>query len=90
MLFRSRLDIETDYNGLGKIQYVLAQKEIPVLETEYTEQVVIHAVIPADKKNELEKAVTEGTSGAAKLIWGNIAEFAVIDGKAEIFDVNET
>ena len=86
----ARLDIETDYNGLGKIQYVLAQKEIPVLETEYTEQVVIHAVIPADKKNELEKAVTEGTSGAAKLIWGNMAEFAVIDGKAEIFDVNET
>lgn len=86
----ARLDIETDYNGLGKIQYVLAQKEIPVLETEYTEQVVIHSVIPANKKNELEKAVTEGTSGTAKLIWGNIAEFAVIDGKAEIFDVNET
>lgn len=82
------LDIETDYNGLGKIQYVLAQKEIPVLETEYTEMVVIHAVVPADKKTELEKAVTEGTSGTAKLVWGNMAGFAVIEGKAEVFDRN--
>lgn len=80
------LDIETDYNGLGKIGYVLAQREIPVLETEYTDQVVIHAMIPSERKNELEKAVTEGTNGTAKLNWGNAKEFAIIDGKAEIFE----
>ena len=31
------LNIKTDYTGLGKIQYILAQEEIPVLQTEYAE-----------------------------------------------------
>lgn len=80
------LDIGTDYTGLGKIQYLLAQRDISVLDTEYTEQVLIHTVIPSDKKTELEKAVTESTSGAAKLIWGSQTEFAVIADKVHIFD----
>ena len=80
------LDIGTDYTGLGKIQYLLAQRDISVLDTEYTEQALIHAVIPSDKKTELEKAVTESTSGAAKLIWGSQTEFAVIADKVHIFD----
>ena len=34
-----RLLIETDYNGIGKIQYLLGQRGIPILESEYTDQV---------------------------------------------------
>lgn len=36
-----RLLIETDYNGIGKIQYLLGQRGIPILESEYTDQVKI-------------------------------------------------
>lgn len=79
------LDIGTDYNGLGKIQYLLAQRKIPVLDTEYTDRVVIHAMIPVESKKELEKAVIEGTSGTAVLTWGDEAEFAVIAEQVEIF-----
>ena len=35
-----RLLIETDYNGIGKIQYLLGQRGIPILESEYTDQVL--------------------------------------------------
>ncbi len=79
------LDIVTDYNGLGKIQYLTAQRKIPVLDTEYTDRVVIHAVIPLELKNEFAKAVTEGTSGTAELVWGETAEFAEIADKIHVF-----
>jgi len=79
------LDIGTDYNGLGKIQYLLAQRKIPVLDTEYTQKVAIHAVVPAEIKDEFAKAVTEGTSGTAELVWGDEAEFAVIADQVKLF-----
>lgn len=41
-----RLLIETDYNGIGKIQYLLGQRGIPILESEYTDQVKIRVLVP--------------------------------------------
>lgn len=79
------LEIGTDYNGLGKIQYLMAQREIPVRNTEYTQQVVIQAMVPKERKAEFEKAVTEATSGSVVLDWGEQAEFALIAGEVRIF-----
>lgn len=79
------LDIGTDYNGLGKIQYLLAQRQIAVMDTEYTDRVVIHAMVPAEKEEELAKAVTEGTSGAAQLVWGKETEFAQLGERVQLF-----
>lgn len=81
------LDIGTDYNSLGKVQYLLAQRKIPVLDTEYTQKVVFHAMVPTERKGELAKAVTEATSGTAELTWGEEAEFAVMGERVQIFDV---
>lgn len=81
------LDIGTDYNGLGKIQYLLAQHNIPVMDTEYTDRVAIHAVVPAEIRELLAKEVTEGTSGAAELIWGKKSEFAVIAQQIRLFEI---
>ena len=80
------LDIGTDYNGLGKIQYLLAQQNIPVLDTEYTDQVRMHVMVPLEEKDRIVKAITEGTSGTAALDWGTQAEFAVIEGRVEVFE----
>lgn len=79
------LDIGTDYNGFGKIQYLFAQRGIAIMDTEYTEKVVVHAAVPADMRGEVEKAVTEGTNGTAKLKWRRETEFALVQNKVEIF-----
>ncbi len=79
------LDIGTDYNGLGRIQYLMAQRKIPVQDTEYTDRVMIHALVPVLMKAEFEKDVTEGTSGAAEMVWGEQVEFAVIPEGIKIF-----
>ena len=43
------LKIHTDYNGIGKIQYITAQMEIPVLETQYTDAVDVVCMVPLER-----------------------------------------
>lgn len=64
--------IKTDYTGLGKIQYILAEMDIPVLNTEYTDSVEMTALIPVWKFQEFEKRLTEATAG--KGVWEELAE----------------
>lgn len=78
------LSIDTDYTGLGKIQYLLGQHKIAVQDTEYTQKAVVHAVVPCEKKELVVKAITEGTSATAKLDWGAAVEYAVIAGEVKI------
>lgn len=60
-----KLSVETDYNGLGKLQYLFGQKEIPVLDCEYTDKVVFTVLVPIARADEIKKAVTEATGGQA-------------------------
>ena len=60
-----RLKIGTDYTGLGKIQYLLAKREISILDTVYTDRVEILTAAAADRAESLKKEITEGTSGQA-------------------------
>lgn len=79
------LNIDTDYNGIGKIQYILAQRAIAVADTVYTEQVQIEAMVPVEQLEELQAAITEGTNGTAGFRLGEIVDFAMIDGKIKKF-----
>ena len=44
------LKIHTDYNGIGKIQYITAQMEIPVLDTQYTDAVDVVCMVPLERR----------------------------------------
>ena len=47
--------IVTDYNGIGKIQYILAQNNIPIADSIYGENVSIQVVVPAQQQEKIEK-----------------------------------
>lgn len=79
-----KLKILTDYTGLGKIQYLLAKRHIPVLESIYTEQVELHVVIPIKEQETIQAELTEGTNGQAEIIQNGEVCFADIDGRIEI------
>lgn len=79
------LTIETDYNGIGKIQYILAQQQISTLESSYTDKVEIKVMVPVDKLEALRESITEGTNGAACFQVGEPVAFAVVEGEVEIF-----
>lgn len=80
------LTIQTDYNGLGKIQYILAQQNIFTIDTEYAEAVELHVMVPLGAGDRLTEDITEATGGAARYIWGQEVEFAVIDKEIKIFE----
>lgn len=80
-----KLSIRTDYNGLGKLQYLFAQQQTAVLATEYGADVEITVLVPAEQSQELVKAVTEQTNGSALLEWGEDVVYALIDKEVEIF-----
>ncbi len=61
----SRLTIGTDYNGLGKLQYLLGQRGIPVVDSAYSEVVKTEVLVQEEKVAELLEAVTEATNGKA-------------------------
>ena len=82
----SLLQIKTDYTGLGKIQYILAQQGITLVDSIYTDKVELQVMVPVEQLDVLQKEITEGTNGTAGFEQGEIVEFAVINGKIEIFE----
>jgi uncharacterized YigZ family protein len=61
------LDIRTNYNDSGKVQYILNSNNINITDTEYTSDVLFHAMVPVDMTGYIEKQITEATSARAKI-----------------------
>ena len=81
----NRLIVQTDYNGIGKIQYITNQSGILTLNSEYTDLVKVELLVPSDKEEELRKKITEATNGKAKI---NVLEetwFGQVNGETLLF-----
>ena len=79
------LEVTTDYTGIGKIQYIARERGIPVLNSEYTDKVKLELLVPAGDVDALQKAVTEGTNGRARIEKTGELYFAVLDGEVHTF-----
>lgn len=77
------LEVTTDYTGIGKIQYIAGERKIPILDSEYTDKVTLRLLVPFGEAEAVQKAITEGTNGRAKMQKEKDLYFAVLDG--EIF-----
>lgn len=80
-----KLIIHTDYNGLGKLQYLFGQQKTAILDTEYVADVVLTILVPVEQKDFLYKEITEQTNGTAQMEWGEDAVYALIDKTVQIF-----
>ena len=80
-----QLDIITDYTGIGKIQYILAQNQIITLDTQYTDKVQVSAMVPQEKLDSIVAEITEGTSGRAELLEGDPVYYGLLDGEIVVF-----
>ena len=79
------MEVVTDYTGIGKIQYIAGEQKLPILDSEYTDRVVLHLLVPADQIAFVEKAITEGTNGKAKMKKEKDLYYSVIDGEVKVF-----
>lgn len=75
-----KLEISTDYTGLGKIQYILGQRGIRILNSEYTDAVRLEVLLAEEVKEQVKAEITEGTNGQAGLNETEALWFAEIDG----------
>jgi uncharacterized YigZ family protein len=79
------LEIGTDYNGMGKIQYLLGNEKIAVLDTVYSDEVKMTVIVPEEKKAYIEKSIIDATGAKAELVWKQKAEFAKVGKEIKIF-----
>lgn len=62
-----RITVETDYNSIGKILYILGNRGIEPEESLYTDIVSLQLLFPAEWQDELCKEFTDVTAGKAKI-----------------------
>lgn len=79
-----KLKIETDYTGLGKVQYLLGEMGIRTLDSQYTDHVELDVLVPETMLERVKAELIEGTNGQAKLEEGANCWFADVNGEMVI------
>ena len=80
------LEVTTDYNGIGKIQYIAGERSIPILDSEYTDKVVLKLLVPEPELEGVRKAITEATSGRAAKKKEKSLYYAVHNKELHLFE----
>lgn len=73
------LSVRTDYNGVGKLQYLFGQRQITIVSSEYGADVIFQVLVPSDQKEAVEKAITEVTNGSSILRWDDEVAYGILD-----------
>lgn len=79
------MSVVTDYTGVGKIQYLVGQAGITVLDSIYTDKVEFKLLVPVAEYGALEKKITEGTSGGARILKGDELWYGVLNKEVILF-----
>lgn len=79
------LKMETDYNRIGKIQYLLGQRGLTVTDSEYTDKVKLETLVPEALLEKLKEEITEGTNGRTVFSACEPVCFAMVNGQPQIF-----
>ena len=74
-----KITLQTDYNGIGKIQYIIGSMDINTLDTRYTELVEVDVIVPLSKEKEFNDKITEGTAGRTVIKRGPQVYYIVVD-----------
>ena len=81
-----QMDVRTGYTGVGKIQYILAQENITVMDSIYTDQVEFKLLVPVERYEALEKQLIEGTNGGARLEKGDEIWYGILNKEVILFE----
>ncbi|SDB42902.1 uncharacterized protein, YigZ family [Pseudobutyrivibrio sp. YE44] len=77
--------IQTDYNGYGKIEFVLRENNLPILNTDFGADVKISSVVPSELVSKINVAVADKTVGSAVITWFDEVKYDVLDGELLTF-----
>lgn len=80
----AKYKITTDYNGIGKLQYIIASLNIFTINTEYTENVDIEVMVNSSMEKEFVDKVIEGTNGRVKISRLEEMSYVIVDNQVVI------
>ena len=80
------LNIETDYNGIGKIQYLLGNRNIDIWRSDYADNVKLQVLVPESEIESVIAEITEATSARAVLKKEKEVFFAKSSRDVIVFD----
>lgn len=75
----------TDYNGIGKIQYLLGQKGYAIMDSEYTDTVKVEVLVPVEEIEGFREEITEATSGRTEFLEHREVVYALLGKTPRIF-----
>lgn len=81
-----KVTVSTDYNGIGKLQYIVGKRGLHTLDTRYTEAVEMDVLVASDELEGFLKEVTEATAGQAQTEVSDPLSFAVAEGRPLIME----
>ena len=84
--YGKKIRIVTDYNGIGKLQYIVATGGYTMLSTDYTDVVTARVMVTPSEQESFIKKVTEATSGRAEIEEEGELWFAEKDGEVLLFE----
>ena len=62
-----RVRIETDYTGVGKLQYILGKAGIQIEDTQFYDKVVFQVFLLWEEKERIYKDIVEATAGKCSI-----------------------
>lgn len=68
----TEIEMQTDYTGLGKLQYLLASRQISPIGEEYGADVKLRLLIPAEEAEDLRAELTDALNG--RIGWEKLEE----------------
>lgn len=76
-----RLRIATDYNDVGKLQYLARTNKLHELSCEYADAVMLELLVPIEQIDAVETEITEKTSGKAQLERAEALRYGIHEGE---------
>ncbi len=72
------LEVIADYNDAEKVKYLLSQKNIEPVKTEYSADVTLILQVPSEDADSIEKEITETTAGRCLITRGDSCEIVTL------------
>ena len=83
--YGKKLKISMDYTLLGKVQYILKERNVFIVDTLYDADVTIEAYVPLEDVDALEKELVNQTGAKSSLDWGDSVSYGIAEEKLVLF-----
>lgn len=82
-----RIYLHTDYQGIGKIQYIDRQMDVIEVSVHYSDAVDLEVLVKEEHVKAYTEQITEVTNGKAKIDVDKAIYFAMVDGRPDISEI---